>query len=412
MIAPAPDHYWQVPNLDRRDRMIAGVGAGIAQELGVEAVWVRLAFVALLSAGGWGALLYVALWGWMSWHAYREAGTSATAAGTARTPKGRSKGERLLGFGAITLGLFILFRQLLGLPGQVVWPLGLLGVGLTLLWQRFGDRQPGQSLREPVEAARIVIGVVLVVLALALLGGRVADSPRTSAGLIVGLALGIGLLALSAPWWWRLLADLDAERAARIRSEERAEIAAHIHDSVLQTLSLIQRHGDDPQTMLSLARRQERELRNWLDPDRASRTGESLRGQLDQIVGDVEELHGLIIDVVVVGDCLIDNAVDALLGAIREAAVNAAKHAEVQRLDVYVEIGNDRIEAFVRDSGVGFDRAEMAGDRRGIRESIEQRMARVGGTAQIHTAPGSGTEVELSLPLGDGRRTRPEQETT
>ncbi len=401
------DRYWQVPTLATRDRMVAGVAGGIAEELGLGAVWVRLAFVALFAAGGWGALLYLLLWGWISYEAYRQ-----TTPVVERVPKGRNARERIVGFVIVTFGVFGLFEQLFGLPNSLVWPLGLLGAGLVVLWLRVGTARngslrPGHVFDRPLVVAQVVGGMLLVVVGAVLLARPLSGSTQGSVGLAIGVGGGLGLLALSAPWWWRLLADLDAERQARVRSEERADVAAHLHDSVLQTLTLIQRHSDDPQKMVGLARRQERELRNWLDPDRVSREGASVRGQLDELVSDVEDLHGLTIDVVVVGDCLVDPAIDSLLAAVREAVVNGAKHAGVAKIDVYVEIRPDRIEAFVRDEGVGFEPSTIAADRQGIRHSIEQRMQRVGGSATIISAPGEGTEVELNLPRVPG----PHQET-
>ena len=216
-------------------------------------------------------------------------------------------------------------------------------------------------------------------------------------GLLLLAGIVMVVVALSAPWWLRLARERDLERQARVRSDERADVAAHLHDSVLQTLSLIQRNADDPQTMLTLARRQERELRNWLDPDRASRLGESIRGRLDQMATDVEELHGVPVEVVTAGDCLVDEAIDAALDATREATVNAAKHSGADQIDIYAEISDDLVEFFVRDAGCGFVRDQINGDRRGVKESIMGRMERAGGTAVISSDVGEGTEVEISI---------------
>ncbi len=410
MNALSADRRWQVPSIDNQRRMVAGVASGLARELGLDALWVRIGFVALFAAGGWGAMLYLVLWGWLSIDGYRRPPVPVN-----RVPKARNHSERVLGLGVVTLGLFMLFEKLFGLPNWLVWPLGLLALGVIVLWQR---RRPGGLGPAPSGAmgiAQTVGGVTLIAVAALLLVRPFSDWAQASAGLAIGVGVGGALVALSAPWWWRLLADLDAERQARVRSEERAEVAAHIHDSVLQTLSLIQRHSDDPQKMVALARRQERELRNWLDPDRADREGGSLRGQLDALISDVEELHDMTIDAVVVGDALVDTGVSALLAAIREAAVNSAKHAEVDRLDVYIEVRSGVIEAFVRDAGVGFDPASIPDDRQGIRRSIQQRMQRVGGTAMIESEPGHGTEVELRVPRQPGAHSTPrsdkEQET-
>ncbi len=402
MTPPSADRLWQVPTLERRERMIAGVSGGIAAELGLGVIWVRLGFIALFAAGGWGALLYAVVWGWMSVEEYRRPNVIVH-----RVPKARNQRERIAGSAVATFGIFLLLDQLIGLPNALVWPLGLLGAGIIVLLQRV-SRTSSASLGRPLLIAQTVGGLVLVGVAIVLLIRPLSDWSQASAGMAIGVGIGLGFLALLAPWWWRLLADLDAERTARVRSEERADVAAHIHDSVLQTLSLIQRHGDDPQKMVGLARRQERELRNWLDPGRIDRTGAGVRGQLDEMISDLEDLHGIAVDTVVVGDCLVDPAIEAMLGAAREAIVNAAKHARVDQIDVYIEIQPDEIQAFIRDSGLGFDPSIIAEDRQGIRHSIQQRMQRAGGSATITSAPGHGTEVELALP----RRHRSEQEPT
>jgi signal transduction histidine kinase len=202
------------------------------------------------------------------------------------------------------------------------------------------------------------------------------------------------------PWIRRLVAELRDERRERIRSEERAEVAAHLHDSVLQTLALIQRNADRPRELAVLARRQERELRMWLYGDRlALANGHSgtLAAAVDAMAAEVEDLHGIEVEVVTVGECPIDGRVDALLQAAREAAVNAAKHAGVETVSLYVEAEPDRVTAFVRDRGRGFDPGDIPDDRRGIASSIRERMTRNGGTATITSTQGEGTEVALEL---------------
>jgi len=201
----------------------------------------------------------------------------------------------------------------------------------------------------------------------------------------------------------RLVRQLGDERRERIRSEERADMAAHLHDSVLQTLALIQRHADAPQQARSLARRQERELRAWLYESRRSSPGDtdpdSLAAALDRVTDEVEADHGVAVDVVVVGDCRVDEHVDALVAAVREAVLNAAKHSDAAEVSVYAEVADGRVEAFVRDRGRGFDPAAVNGDRRGITHSIVRRMARHGGRAEVHSTPGEGTEVTFELTL-------------
>jgi len=207
------------------------------------------------------------------------------------------------------------------------------------------------------------------------------------------------LLLIGGPWVWRLALDRDVERTARIRSEERSDVAARVHDSVLQTLALIQRHANEPRRVASLARRQERELRGWLYADHPLGDEEaSLVAALEAAAGDVEELHGVRIELASAGDLPVDPSGSALVLAAREAMTNAAKFAGVEEIDVYVEVTDDAVSVFVRDRGAGFDPAAVPADRKGIAESIEGRMERAGGRATIVTSPGAGTEVELHLP--------------
>jgi signal transduction histidine kinase len=200
-----------------------------------------------------------------------------------------------------------------------------------------------------------------------------------------------------APWIVRLVRSLADERAERIRSQERAEVAAHLHDSVLQTLAMMQRRANEPHEVAALARRQERELRAWLAdrpaPGQVARVGPAL----EAAAAEVEERHGVPVEVVAVGDRDLDPAAEAVVAAAREAMTNAAKFGGGSTVDVYAECGGGRLQVFVRDRGRGFDPAAVPADRRGVRESIVGRMERHGGRATITSAPGAGTEVELTL---------------
>ena len=344
------------------ERVIAGVCAGIAQTLGVDATLVRLVFALLALAGGAGVLLYLALWAWTGG---RHAWIPVVLA---------------LAAGAALLGA-------LGLSDRSVVGIALIAGGLALAWRRGGSFRPG----EPLSYGGLA---VVAVGAVALL----ADDDASSALLAPGAVAG-ALLLIAGPWVWRLAIDRDVERTARIRSEERSDMAARVHDSVLQTLALIQRHADEPRRVASLARRQERELRGWLYGDQPlGDESASLLAALSAAAGDVEELHGVRVELASAGDCPVDGAVGALVLAAREAMTNAAKFAGVQELDVYAEVADDGVSVFVRDRGAGFDRAAVPEDRRGIVESIEGRMERAGGRASIVTSPGRGTEVELHLP--------------
>ena len=246
--------------------------------------------------------------------------------------------------------------------------------------------------------SRTGLGVALVVAAgLAFLqatGALSAARDAVLAALVAAVVLGV----IFAPWVLRLVRSLGAERAERVRSQERAEMAAHLHDSVLQTLAMVQKRADDPREVAALARRQERELRTWLSGRGAAAAGERrLETALEAVAGDVEREHGVPVEVVAVGDAGLDERGEALLAAAREAIVNAAKFGEGSAVSVYAEAGEARLAVFVRDRGPGFEPAAVPADRRGVRESIVGRMERHGGRATIASSPGQGTEVELVL---------------
>ncbi|MEX0952585.1 MAG: ATP-binding protein, partial [Nitriliruptoraceae bacterium] len=250
----------------------------------------------------------------------------------------------------------------------------------------------------PVSPARVVVGTVLVAVAVA---GFLAAHDAFRALWDLGLALVAamaGIALLFGPWLFRLTQQLTSERRERIRQEERAEVAAHLHDSVLQTLALIQRAADDPQRTATLARRQERELRGWLYGSRARDEG-TLSGAVQQVADEVESDHTIVVEVVVVGDASLDDDVRALVAAVREACINAARHSGAPNVDVYVEATDSGLTAFVRDRGRGFNPARVGHDRQGIRQSIVARMERHGGEARVESSPSGGTEVELRLPL-------------
>ena len=208
----------------------------------------------------------------------------------------------------------------------------------------------------------------------------------------------VGVALLLGPWIARVAQSAAEERRERIRAQEREAMAAHLHDSVLQTLALIQRTADDPRRTASLARQQEHELRAWLFGVSGT-GGTTFASALRAMAVEVEQRHDVRVDVVTVGDTVLGDITTALVAAAREACVNAAKHSGVQDVSVYAEVGAASIECFVRDRGRGFDRSQQAADRHGITQSIEARLERMGGTAVIESAPGQGTEVHLSVPM-------------
>jgi signal transduction histidine kinase len=239
-----------------------------------------------------------------------------------------------------------------------------------------------------------VLAAIGVVLLLATTG-QLANARN---GFVATVVILVGLVLATAPFWRRLLDSREVERTARIRSEERAAVAAHLHDSVLQTLALIQRHAGDQQAVARLARSQERELRSWLYEPAKVTGGGTWASLVSQMVAEVEADHELTVDPVVVGDAPLDDALAALGAATREALVNAAKHAGVTSVDLYTEVTAQQVSVFVRDRGTGFDPATVPPDRRGLRDSVTGRLTRLGGTAVVRSAPGEGTEVELCLP--------------
>jgi len=342
------------------DRVVAGVCAGVANALGVDPTLVRLIFTLLALAGGAGIALYAATWLYMSGKGWLAAIALVAAAG----------------FGLRGLGL----------SAHSATALVLIAAGLVVIWYRGGSLRPGAPLS--------LAGLGLVGVGAALL----LVTPHGTASLLAPGAIGGALVLLLGPWLWQLALERDAERTARIRTEERAEMAARIHDSVLQTLALIQRHAGEPRRIATLARRQERELRGWLYGDGAADTGATLVGALTDAAEEVEELHGVRVEVASGGDRPLDDDGRALVLAAREAMQNAAKFSGTDEISVYAEAGGDGISVFVRDRGAGFERAAVPPDRHGLAESIEGRLARAGGRATITSAPGAGTEVELRLP--------------
>jgi signal transduction histidine kinase len=385
------------------DRVVAGVASGLAARLGVDAMLVRIVFVVLALAGGVGVLAYAALW------AFTDMGEARPAAG----PSPRSV-QQAVALGLIVLGVLLLLRRAgLWFGDALVWPVALAALGSAIVWAR-GDeddrsrwsRATARLPRGPVAAAsagaaspvRLIVGTVLVA---AGVGGFLAanDGLRAVADLGVAVVAALGGIALLfGPWLWRLVEQLGVERRERIRHEERAELAAHLHDSVLQTLALIQRSSDQPRRMVALARRQERELRSWLYGQQTASASSTLADAVEDVAEEVEASHDLSVEVVVVGDAPLDDRLRALLAATREACVNAGKHAGVDAVSVYVEVEPEAVTAFVRDRGKGFDPATVPADRRGLRGSITGRLERHGGHARVWSEPGEGTEVELCVP--------------
>lgn len=359
-------------------RVVAGVAAGLAQNLGVSALSARIALTALTLLGGVGAMAYAGLW------IFTPALDDAPS--TRRSP----------------LSLMLVFLALagsavgvLGVSGaslSVAVPLAVVAVGAVLAWLAY-DR----GLNTPVGLVAVAAGAVLVI------GGVVVaavtwESGSGSAILATALTL-VGFGALVVPLVLKLWRSLSQEQAAKAVSEERAEIAARLHDSVLQTLALIQKRAGDSREVTRLARAQERELRAWLF-DAPSAAPTTCFGALEAACGEVEDLFDMRVSAVTVGeDAELTEAAKLLIQAAREAMVNAGKHAGVDAVDVYAELLAGELSIFVRDRGVGFDVDAIPADRHGIRDSIRARVEGTGGRVRISSTPGEGTEVELAVAL-------------
>jgi len=344
--------------------------------------------VVLSVAGGVGVVVYVALAALWRDRSHEPAEPTAT----------RDAGVVLVTAGAV----WDLAYWWPGVRLTLVVPVGLVAMGIALGWRPGGtDASVGSSgrLRFGALAARVAGGLVLCIGGLAVfVGQRVDLSTMRDTGIALAVALG-GVALVLGPSVVRIARSLGAERDQRIRVQERAAVAAHLHDSVLQTLTLIQKRSDDPTATAALARHQERSLRRWLyggtDLDGAALAPDGWRAAAEQMVGEVEDLHAVAVELVMVGDGELTLAVSAALAAAREALVNAAKFSGVLHLSMYCEWSGDRFSLFVRDRGKGFDLGLVDGDRRGISDSIIGRVRSVGGQATIRTAPGEGTEVEI-----------------
>jgi len=396
---------------DPDEALAGGVAAGVAAWRGFNVTTVRIVFV-LVGLSGWFVPLYVA--GWLFIPA---AGAEANIASKARND---SAGIRLA-VGLASLMILVLLVAGAFHDGWFIswaWPQVFSVAGLALIW-RNAPEQEQASLRRVLEplgaspapgtrrAGRAGRGVVLrLSLAGVLLAGGLGWLFTTRANLallgpLVGVLLVIAAVVLAlGPWWLRIARDLVLERQARVRAEERADIAARVHDSVLQTLALIQRRADDPQKVIQLARLQERELRSWLFEGRDPNEGDAdltFTGGVRKIQQDVESRYGVPVEAVMVGDCELDDNLSALLAAAGEATVNAAKWSGASVISLFAEVESDEVSIVVRDRGKGFDPEAVPEDRKGLAESVHGRMTRRGGTATVTSSPGEGTKVTLKM---------------
>ncbi|MFA6298510.1 MAG: PspC domain-containing protein [Nocardioides sp.] len=418
--APAPARPAHRPEVrrayrDTHEPIIGGVAGGLAQHLGVPTLWVRVAFVVSAVLGGLGIAMYAGLWLFLP----AEPHFTAAAPGLESATRGGRRPSRIrrltdigpvIALAALAVGAVFLLQGVFG-RGAVVWPLAIGLGGVALLWRQADEvqRERWADTTGRIDPVRVVfgsggwasytrvgVGVALLLSAFWVFGFDNGSLQQARGALIAGGLGIIGLLLVVGPWVFRLATELTDERSERIRTQERADVAAHLHDSVLQTLALIQKNPGDAATVARLARAQERDLRAWLYAGEAT-DERSLASALRGVAAEVEDAHGISVDVVNVGDCAMSEALRPVVAAAREALTNAAKHAGTPRVDVYAEVTPVGVDVFVRDRGRGFDPSAFPDDRYGVRHSIIDRMQRHGGSAEISSGP-EGTDVRLHLP--------------
>ncbi len=403
---------------DPEDSFLGGVASGLATHLGLDPLHARVGFAALALCGGFGVVVYAALWVLLPVATLDEDDTtpglgSATRRGLRTSSRSRRGGDMgiALSLSIVAVGAVVLLQAAgLWTSPRIFWPIAVALAGLGLLWWQSdeGSRTDWLSLGSGWKGwLRVVLGLALVTgaVCLALFQAGVSGALDDTLGAIALAILGVALVL--GPWLLTLTRELRQERAERVRSQERADVAAHLHDSVLQTLALIQRQAADPAAVSQLARTQERELRTWLF-EADDREADTLRSALQRALAEVEDAHHVPIELVTVGDLALVDSTRALVAATREAAVNASRHSGADRVDVFVEVGSAGVEVFVRDRGRGFVLGEVAEDRLGVRRSIIDRVARHGGGAIIRSTPGDGTEVRLTMPCTATAEVRPD----
>ncbi|MFG2093895.1 PspC domain-containing protein [Streptomyces sp. NPDC048612] len=420
--APAPDpDDPPVRKLYRSadGRLLGGVARGLAGHLGLPVSWVRIVFVALFMAEGMGALLYAAFWFFVPLGVGGvEHRQPAPADGRRRLLRHRPDRGQVFALIALLVGASVVASRFqLGQADGYLWPVLLIGAGVALVWRQADNSRRAQWLelgrrKGVLPMVRGAAGVLLVgvgVTGIVVLQGSVR---HLGSVLQAALAVVVGIALLAGPYLVRMTQDLSEERLMRIRAQERAEVAAHVHDSVLHTLTLIQRNADDPREVARLARAQERELRAWLyKPEGRGKEEDEEPATLAEAVrkaaAEVEDAHGVPLEVVVVGDCPLDEPLGAQMQAAREAMVNAAKYGgEGGAVQVFAEVEGRTVFVSVRDRGPGFDLDAVPEDRMGVRESIIGRMERHGGTARLRSAPEGGTVVELEMERAETERGR------
>ncbi|QCU77444.1 ATP-binding protein [Citricoccus sp. SGAir0253] len=395
-------------------RVIAGVCAGLARYLGLPVAWVRAGVVALALLSGVGVVFYGWLWifvpdehedvvraGGPVRGAAHPVPVSAAPAPDAAAARGRAldRGWQVA-FGIVLLGVAaVLGLQAAGvrLDWGVVGPAAVVLLGIALAWLQLDALRGAGRAGRGGRITSLVLGLLLVLAGVLAFAAGFVGTDELWFGLVVALVILAGVTLVAAPWVLTAWRDAAAKSSALAVQTERAEIAAHLHDSVLQTLALIQRNAADASAVARLARAQERDLRQYLYQDPSRPTG-TLADRLQDLAAAIEDDHGGPIEVVTAGSAT-GPWLDPVLQAAREAMLNGVRHAGP--VQVYAEARPDAVEVFVKDRGPGFDPAAVPPDRLGVRESVVGRMERAGGTARILTGDG-GTEVRLHLPVPAG----------
>ena len=398
-------------------RWLGGVARGLAGHLGLPVIWVRLVFVGLFMADGLGALLYGAFWFFVPLGVGGVDAERPSVLVTETAPDGRrrlvarkpDKGQIVALLAMVVVAMvFVGNVDLSGGAKAYLWPTVLVGAGVALVWRQADNARRARWMevgrrKRTISLLRSAAGVLLVAAGVSGIFVLQGSAAHLGSVLQAALAVLVGIALLAGPYLVRMTQDLSEERLMRIRAQERAEVAAHVHDSVLHTLTLIQRNAENASEVRRLARAQERDLRNWLY--RPEGTGKDEADEPDTLAeavkrsaAEVEDKHGVPIEVVVVGDCPLDDRIGAQMQAAREAMVNAAKYGgEGGAVQVFAEVEGRTVFVSVRDRGPGFDLDSIPADRMGVRESIIGRMERNGGTARLRAVPDGGTEVELEM---------------
>jgi signal transduction histidine kinase len=383
--------------------MVAGVAAGIAAHLRVPATAIRVVFLVLLAAHGLGAVLYAVYWAVLK----DEDSAQPT----------RRDFVKIIPFGVLGIVIIVAMNLVFGGDGLSLaagWLLALVVAGGGLIWHQAepsrmtrlgnllgGDRRPAFVLS--LLGGGLLVAVGIIGLAMVYYPVEGPSLSVVALGVVFALIALTGVGVVAAPALWRTATALRAEKEGRIREQERAELAAMVHDQVLHTLALIQRNAGDTAAVTRLARGQERSLRNWLYKPKGS-AEEFFAAAVEEAAAEVEDTYAIAVETVVVGDRQVDDRSRALVAATREALVNAARHAKVSTISLYAEVELEEMNVFVRDRGVGFNMSTIDDNRHGVRGSIVGRMQRHGGRAEIRSEPGEGTEVRLHLPAAEPRQ--------